>query len=288
MIVGASDRMLSAADIKFEPPQMKIYRITKNIVALVAGDPSAQISMCYATERTLHARRLNRKSAETVEEAAGVYAEAFSAHRRELAVTKYLKPLGLDAHEFIERQSEFRGDFVTEIMARLQSHALDAETIIAGVDDTGPHIFTITDPGVASCMDTIAFASIGSGKHHADAQFMLAHHTKNTFVHTALLQTYAAKKRAEGSPTVGNWTDLFYITADGFQLLHEDLVGEYHNVYSRFDERVRVNQQMADEDAKKTLVQFLQRGSEASQSEEETLPPPPQTKRKRTPKIKPH
>ena len=34
--------MLSAPDIKFEPPQQKIYRFHDYAIALVAGDPYAQ------------------------------------------------------------------------------------------------------------------------------------------------------------------------------------------------------------------------------------------------------
>lgn len=267
MMVGASDRMLSSSDIKFEPPQMKIFRITPKIVALVAGDPSAQMSICTNTERTLQIRQASGKAKDTVEEAAQLYADAFTAYRREIAVTRYLKPLGLDAHEFIERQSEFRGDFVTEIMSNLQGHSLEAETIIAGVDEDGPHIYIVSDPGIALCMDAIGFACIGSGKHHADAQFMLAHHTKQSPVHTALLQTYIAKKRAEGSPTVGNWTDLFFINAEGFQLLHHDLVREFHDVYMRFDNRNKENTATADIDARDTLVTFLNREPAAPDTE---------------------
>lgn len=39
-ILGASERMLTAGDIQFQPPQPKIWPITTSIVAIIAGDVS--------------------------------------------------------------------------------------------------------------------------------------------------------------------------------------------------------------------------------------------------------
>jgi hypothetical protein len=163
VIVGASDRMLSAPDIKFEPPQRKLYQFHQNAVALVAGDPYAQITICDETLRAHIA-----KPRQTIKDMADLYADAFSAHRRKIAEAKYLKPLGLDANSLIDRSSELQGDNVARLQLDLQREELDAATIIAGVDATGPHLFVVTDPGVVACCDSVAFASIGSGKSHAD------------------------------------------------------------------------------------------------------------------------
>lgn len=48
---------------------------------------------------------------------------------------------------------------------------------------------TFADPGVVACADSVAFASIGSGKSHADSYFMLVHHTRFAPFHKALLDT---------------------------------------------------------------------------------------------------
>jgi 20S proteasome alpha/beta subunit len=37
-ILGASDRMLTATDIQFEPPTRKIRQITNSIALMIAGD----------------------------------------------------------------------------------------------------------------------------------------------------------------------------------------------------------------------------------------------------------
>src|SRR5438876_5078171 len=41
-IIGASDRMLTAGDIQFEPQQQKIIPVTNSIVLMIAGDSALQ------------------------------------------------------------------------------------------------------------------------------------------------------------------------------------------------------------------------------------------------------
>ncbi len=257
--------MLSAPDIKFEPPQMKIYQFSdSNFVALVSGDPSAQITMCDRTQRVMDVRLAQGKPVTTVEDVAKLYAEAFTAYRRERAETKYLKPVGLDVNEFVTRQAELRPDFVATTVNDLQHCTLDCETIIAGKDASGLHIYVVSDPGEPVCADAIAFASIGSGKHHAEAQFMLARHTRHTLFHTALFHTYAAKKKAEVSPTVGSlFTDLFYIGVDGFNHMPPDIAGEIDNIWRRYSKRDVESLEQAEAEAKTSVVEHLERHEKA-------------------------
>ena len=42
VVLGASDRMLTAGDVQFEPEREKIFPLTTSIVALTAGDASLQ------------------------------------------------------------------------------------------------------------------------------------------------------------------------------------------------------------------------------------------------------
>lgn len=286
MIVGASDRMISAPDIKFEPDQMKIYRFNEGVIALVAGDPYLQIAMCNDAAKAIDLKK-SKGHVIDVETIALLYGEAFTKHRRMRAENRYLKPVGLDAQEFLARHQEWDGNFVAQTTSNMQHSPLDVETIIAGKDTTGYHIYIVDDPGDVRCADGIGFAAIGSGKNHADSQFMLARHSPQTFFHTALLQTYAAKRRAEVSPTVGGETDLFYIGNDGFQLLHEDLCKAVDDAYNGLEAVNAEARRRADGAVREFLNQHLdaaQRASEPSQpSERPPLPetPPPKPKRGR-------
>jgi len=263
MIVGASDRMLSAHDIKFEPPQQKIYYFHERAIALTAGDPYAQIAINGEVSRALA-----EKPRKTIQEISDLYADAFSCYRRRAAEAKFLKPLGLDANSFMDRSQDFRSDLVSDLRLDMQRLPLDVETIIAGVDDSGPHLFVITDPGVVSCADAVAFAAIGSGKSHADSHFMMARHTRRAPSHTALLNTYIAKRRSEVSPTVGGATDLFFMMADGFRDFADDIQTKLEEVYKDLEGKIAVA--TAEADAETTA--FIEGRGKDDSSPPETQP----------------
>lgn len=266
-IVGASDRMLSAPDIKFEPPQQKIYWFHKYAVALVAGDPYAQASICAETYRVN-----GLKPAQTIKQLAETYADAFSAHRRQIAEAKYLKPLGLDTNSFMDRSPDFQNQNVETLQRWMQDEKLDAAAIIAGIDATGPHLFVVDDPGVVDCADSVAFTSIGSGKSHADSYFMLAHHTRNTPFSKALLDTYVAKKRSEVSPTVGTTaTDLFYIGPTGFWPFNDAKVyAEMERIREDLDNKIMLAKWEAEDDAYKFMREYTK-----PQTQQPATPPAP-------------
>ena len=184
--------MLSAPDIKFEPPQRKIYQFHPYAVALVAGDPYVQISICDETRRAHLAR-----PRQTIRELADLYADAFSKYGRDIAEAKYLEPLGLDVTSFMEQSRDYASDNA-QLQHDMRKDPLEAEAIIARIDATGPHLFVVSDPGVVACADSVGFASIGTGKSHAGSYFMLARYTRETLFHKALLDVYVAKRARHG------------------------------------------------------------------------------------------
>lgn len=265
MIVGASDRMLSAHDIKFEPPQQKIYQFDKRAIALTAGDPYAQVAIGDEVSRVLQL-----KPKVTIRELAYLYADAHSAYRRHVAETKFLKPLGLDANSFVDRSQDFRSDLVSDLRLDMQREALDAETIIAGVDETGVHLFVITDPGTVSCADAVGFAAIGSGKGHADSHFMMARHTRMTPSHTAVLNTYIAKRRSEVAPTVGSATDIFFITSDGFWPIAEEIHQKLEEVYADLERKITAATSEADDETTAFIQTYVETQNQSTETTQTT------------------
>ena len=49
-IVGAADRMLTAGDVEFEPPQTKVLAVTSSIALMIAGDASLQIEIIHVLQ----------------------------------------------------------------------------------------------------------------------------------------------------------------------------------------------------------------------------------------------
>lgn len=269
MIVGASDRMLTAGDIQFEPPQKKIYRFFDWAYALTAGDAYAQMSICSRA-----ASAFAQRMPQTVEDVALGYAEAFTRFRRERAEAKFLKPLGLDANSFIDRQQDMRADQVANLNLHLQAAEIEVETIIVGFDRFGPHIFLVGDPGDVYCADSTAFAAIGSGKRHAESQFMLSHYTRLVPVHKAMLLTYTAKKRAEVSPGIGKETDLFYIAAGGLDMLSDEIHAKLKDIHENMEAKHAEAVKEADAEAKNFLDQLVKKRKEEEERKNAQPPAP--------------
>ena len=84
------------------------------------------------------------------------------------------------------------------------------KAIVAGIDDTGPHIWVV-DSEETHCHDRNAFAAIGDGAARVELEFMLANHTRGKSFSETIHLTYIAKRRAEIASGVGAETDMFFI-----------------------------------------------------------------------------
>jgi hypothetical protein len=118
----------------------------------------------------------------------------------------------------------------------------------------------VSDPGVVACADSVGFASIGTGKSHADSYFMLARYTRETLFHKALLDVYIAKRRSEVSPTVGPDTDIFYIspTGGGFWPFDDPKVHmELETIRKDLDRDIEIAQFMAEQEAWTFMQDYL-------------------------------
>lgn len=205
MIVGATDRMLTAGDMQFEPFQTKVATITERIVTLVAGDISTQVSIILDL-----IDEFQNETDPEVKTVAESYSKCFSNYRRQQAELKYLSPLNLDFQSFIQNQ-HIPQNTIDTIVSKLENSRMKAEAIIAGIDNTGVHIYTVRDPGKIALQDAVGFAAIGVGEWHAQSFFMFKGYNRNYLLPQALFITYAAKRRAEVAPDVGRETDMFII-----------------------------------------------------------------------------
>ena len=145
---------------------------------------------------------------------AQIFADVYAVYCRREAEAEVLKPLGLSSADELMARRRWSADVVHEILRQIQyaAHHRDVATIIAGQDESGPHLYVIDKPGMYSVHDRIGFASVGIGQRHAESQFMLAGYTPAWLFPEALYLTYVAKKRAEVAPGVGTYTDLAVIT----------------------------------------------------------------------------
>ena len=101
-----------------------------------------------------------------VKDAVDCYVNAFNAAKEKRIHNEAFVPFGLDADSFIDRQSEMNPQFISDINRRIlmadltfrETHGVEA--IIAGIDETGPHVYILRGDDM-TCCDSIGFAAIG-------------------------------------------------------------------------------------------------------------------------------
>ena len=270
-VIGVSDRMLTAGDIQFEPGQAKMWNFTSSIWALVAGDIAIQSEIMKRVNIETQRRMVaDPKPWLLVKDLANIYCQEFRTFRRERAEAEILSPLGLDFKSFFERQSTMHGDVVATITNKLADYDFPEllEAIFIGIDTDGPVSFPkgdlrafpqiyVTEGDKLSWPSTVGFAAIGSGKSHAESQFMVSGHWPLKPLHETLLLIMAAKKRAEVAPGVGRDTDLVVIgPALGTAYKLEDkYIPELEDIYRR----IEVANERALREAQKRAEQFVKK-----------------------------
>ncbi len=108
--------------------------------------------------------------------------------------------------------------------------------IVAGVDDTGAHIYVVTNPGESECMDAICFHSIGSGSPHALVSLIGNNISPNNDLLHCLYNVYEAKKRSESSPGVGKLSDIGIITKEGTFDLKQTEISKLEKAFRDIEE----------------------------------------------------
>lgn len=217
-VVGASDRMLTAGDVEFEPQTSKIVQLTTSVFLMTAGDSAFQAEVCREVQRTVSERiAAEPQNWWRVKDVAYLYLHTMDTIKQKRAEEALLVPLKLDGDTFLARAHELPRELVQELKDEIQNFRIpEVETIVTGVDtDGGAHIYTVgTHNGISNflnCHDSVGFAAIGSGYWHANSQLMIGGHTRLSPGPETLALVYAAKKRAEVAPGVGKETDIFVI-----------------------------------------------------------------------------
>lgn len=274
MIICASDRMLTAGDIQFEPQQPKVWVLPPSILMLSAGDPGLHAEVFYRISDEVRGRGEEEAGNLAVGEIADLYSRFCGEallRRAEIAV---LSPHGLSADTFIARQKEMEPSFIERTASKMENfQSLEhVEVIICGVDQVGTHVYVVEDEKI-TCRDPVGFAAVGAGGGHADSQMMLGGHTNGKSFAETLLLTYLAKKRAEVAPGVGEATDMFVIgPGRSFTLLSPTHFDRLHAEYKK----VARAEARANQRGKERISEYIE-GVLKSITAQQAQPAPPPT-----------
>jgi hypothetical protein len=228
-VVVASDRMVTHGGItEFEHEIPKIVPLADRVVALTAGDG-------------LRAARLTREVVACVPsgpvvvgDVAQLVATTYAEHRRQQVESELFTPRGVTMAQFYGGlQSQLLGQLVGMIDQQVITFNHGLSLLIAGVDDTGAHLYSVHNPG-ASVNDfrSIGFDAIGSGALHALQSLIGFGQAGVDPLHETVFSVYVAKRRAESAPGVGRFTDMVVITAEGAAVLDGPLLEQLDALYA--------------------------------------------------------
>jgi hypothetical protein len=297
VIMGASDRMMTAGDVEFEPltqgsASSKIISLTSSIVAMTAGDAGLQAEILQRVFAIVNNRVLEQpKNWWAVKDVVDLYFQIFNEIKSERASRVFLAPFGLNAKSFIENQKQLTDSFVKQITSEMVNFEMpQIETIICGVDLSSPfaHIYKLWNNGYVCC-DPLGFACVGIGARHAELEFMSAGHNRSSLMPETLLLIYTAKKRSEVAPGVGKETDMFTMGPNlgTFAFLKDipDLdIGILEKTYQSIIKKERQIQEGAKKQTKEYVTELLKkRTAVAQQTAENPTAAEPSNAEKDTP-----
>ena len=269
-IVGAADRLITYGDTEYEQPNPKILQLASNTVALYSGSPEAHTSIFLRTLASIAG-----VTSPTVEQIAEAYANQFATLRRQQAERKYLTPIGLTSWNFMNNQTNLTPSVVKDLTEKMEREDLDCSAIIAGVDQTGPHIYVVDDPGNAECYDLDGWAAIGIGNRHADQEFIRDKYERSRPFDESFLLTFLAKKKADITPGVGPTTDMFWIgsgPANTYTLLDQgdDIVRLVHQLHADIEAKEK---EMANDAKNKIKGWFAKLRKQQAPAKQEQVSP---------------
>lgn len=226
-VIVASDKMLTHEylSIEFDHETPKIEQLGKSCVALTAGDAIVPNELFRLAKQEI-------RESDSIHTIAEKVKTKYALLRLKRAEELHVKTRGFkDASDFYKQANDLPPQIVVPIDDNVQSHKLGLEVMIAGVDDAGAHIWDISNPGIAQCMDSIGFHSMGSGEPHSEYCFIGNGFNRNILFKQALFLSYEAKRRAESAPGVGQSTDILVITPNQIITITKDIIQELEKAY---------------------------------------------------------
>ena len=227
-IVTASDMMLSydsfSADLA-----VKAMQIHPNWQALFAGNVSA----CWPILREAKARSVTREN--TVEQVKASCREAYGNQFQRYITHKVLVRYGFDLESFKENGLKQLGrDVFNSLCRQIDQINFDCEFLICGFDkDKNPHIFTVSNPGIATEHSPPGFYAIGSGEFSALSTLVFHRFKSGMQLARGIYHVCEAKFMAESAVGVGSPTNALIIHNSGdLELVDSRLIEEIKDAWT--------------------------------------------------------
>ena len=140
------------------------------------------------------------------EDLANTIANVYKEVRLHNLEQRFLHPRGLTLNGYYAAQQTLNPGMVQEIDERLANGNIGVEFLIAGPTAFGYSIFTISHPGIATCVDPIGYGAIGIGAAHVFHSLISAPYRKDLGKEQVKKFVLEAKEKSQLSPGVGQQT----------------------------------------------------------------------------------
>lgn len=228
--VVATDRMVTLGGfIEFEHAIPKMAAASARAISMAAGDALIGTRIVQEVAQAV-------TGTPTVLDIAQRLASQYEGTRTARIEQQLLALRGLNWQSFYGGHASFNPQITMMLDQQMQGFNLGVELLLAGVDDSGAHIYSVHNPGRPEYLhDVIGYAAIGSGAIHAVQSMIGFGHAANGKYHETVFRVYASKRRAEVAPGVGLDTDMAVISASGMHWLSPEELEQLRKIYEGFE-----------------------------------------------------
>ena len=192
-VVACADRMFTAPaplNLEFETEEQKVEQLAPRCPALKSGNSGYGTEVLNAVRQNLRGSQ-NPTIADVSESLKNQYA-SIRAHKADETIV--LSALGSDFSAFLQKGGtlpsylQLQPGIYQQLVMAMQQFNMNVEIIVAGIDQSGAHIYRVSHPGTAICLDKLGYDAIGSGGIHALTRLYLGAQT----THRSLIETLYA------------------------------------------------------------------------------------------------
>jgi 20S proteasome alpha/beta subunit len=206
LIVTVADKKLSTGMFSADSSVVKTRGFHREWVAMIAGDDVSHALPIIRRAASLFSGKENYFE-HAVDALKNGYKQELSQHAADVVLGRF----DLTMENFLENgTSKFTPDVFDTLCDQIGRVDLKCRFLVAGFDEReGPHIFTISSPGIAETYDLPGFWAIGSGSQSALG--MLFFRGQNSLMSLAetVYNCFEAKFMSESARDVGQDTYLF-------------------------------------------------------------------------------
>ena len=231
-VIVVSDRMWTQKylSVEFEHEEPKIQNINDFCVVATAGNVVAPTELIENAKT-----EIKKKNIQNIGEIAEIIKKYYAKERNKRIEDEYFVPRGLTIKDFYKSgvQSTIYPNIVTRLDQIIETYdQFQLEILVAGIDDTGGHLYVVFSPGRLESFDRIGYISIGTGSPHVESTFILNGFKREWNLEKSLYVTYEGKKLAQKAPGVGVASDLVVIDENsGITEIKKDTLKQLDSIF---------------------------------------------------------